>query len=128
MIYKTFFGKHIDLSKVIAISDAYFIDRMGRGGYYVGFDITCQLLEKPISCTIDICTGECVRFDEELNHHTLLINGEFKLLRDINNKKDIQAVKNLQAKVDEIITAWKSDNYKRECETRGMQVNEVHTP
>lgn len=44
----TFFGEYIDLSKIVSISTPVFIDRMGSGGYYVGFEIKCQLLKDPI--------------------------------------------------------------------------------
>ncbi len=48
MIYKTFYGNHIDLSKLVGVSEAYFIDRMGWGGYFVGFDMQFQLMDNPI--------------------------------------------------------------------------------
>ena len=47
-IVKIFTGKHIDLSKIISISDAY-IDRMGSEGWFVGFNIICQLRDEPLS-------------------------------------------------------------------------------
>lgn len=45
MIYKTCFGKHIDLSKIISISDAY---RAYDAFPMMKFEIYCQLLDEPI--------------------------------------------------------------------------------
>lgn len=81
-IYKTFYGKHIDLSKLISIDDAYYIDKLGAGGYSVGFDMHFQLLESPM-------------------HFRRYINNSIE-------KKDIIAVANLQKQIDEIIQAWKN--------------------
>lgn len=47
-IYKTPFGTHIDLARILEVSDAVFIDRRGSGGYYVGFYIQYQLRDEPI--------------------------------------------------------------------------------
>lgn len=48
MIYKTPFGTHIDLARIVEISDAMFINRMGSGGYFVGFYIHYQLKDEPV--------------------------------------------------------------------------------
>lgn len=36
-IVKTFMDTHLDLSKIVSISDAEFVDRMGFGGWFVSF-------------------------------------------------------------------------------------------
>lgn len=53
-IVRAFWGGHIDLSKIVSVSDAYFINRMSSGGYFVGFQIHCQLLDTPIEHVWDI--------------------------------------------------------------------------
>ena len=50
-IFKTRFGTHIDLSHILSISDAYFVDRMGSGGYFVEFQIQFILRDSPIFYT-----------------------------------------------------------------------------
>lgn len=46
-----FRGMHIDLDKIVSITDAYFVDRMGFGGYFAEFRVEVQLLDKPITFT-----------------------------------------------------------------------------
>lgn len=48
MIYRMFDGKHIDLDRILDISPAIFIDRMGYGGHFVGFSIQFQLRDDAI--------------------------------------------------------------------------------
>lgn len=95
-IVKTFIGKHVDLSKVVAISDAYFIDRMGFGGYYVGFDIYVQLLNEPIHFERELEREKEYKYTEE----------GFKIVR--TNDGEILAVKRLQEQIDELVEQWKS--------------------
>ena len=46
-----FKGMHIDLDKIVSITDAYFVDRMGHGGYFAQFRILVQLRDEPIEFT-----------------------------------------------------------------------------
>lgn len=107
-IVKTFFGKHIDLSKVVSISDAYFIDRMGSGGYYVGFDIEVQLMENPIHYRREFKWDE--KDYEGSKPKVKLVNGKledaFTFFSDKFNTR-ILAVNRLQKQVDELIEQWK---------------------
>lgn len=91
-IVKTFIGKHIDLSKVIAISDARFIDRMGHGGYFVGFEIDVQLRDEPIKYVRGF---EYIEESEGLK----IVYGE-----DGNTPL---AVERLQAQIDHLVEQWK---------------------
>lgn len=43
---------HVDLDHILAISEPYFVDRMGHGGYFARFDITMAFLDKPIIISI----------------------------------------------------------------------------
>lgn len=108
-IVRTFFGKHIDLSKVISISDAYFIDRMGSGGYYVGFDIQAQLLDNPIRYEREFEHCESGR-DCDHRPYPLRMDGRQVPASHYHNSKtdeDIMAVIRLQEQVDELIEQWK---------------------
>jgi hypothetical protein len=108
-IVKTFIGRHIDLSKVVSISDAYFIDNMGSGGFYVGFEIHCQLLDSPIKYERKF------EYDEEdFSGHrpkpvtTSISSDLYFLIED----KDILAVQRLQKQINELVEQWKSVNEK----------------
>ena len=95
-IVKIFTGKYIDLTKIVAITDAEFIDRMGYGGYYVGFTIYCQLLEKPIV------------YERKLDYREEKYeNGKIHAKTNDRNGK-ILAEENLQKQVDEIVSMWKN--------------------
>lgn len=107
-IVKTFTGKNIDLSRVVSISDAYFIDKMGSGGYYVGFEIHCQLLDAPIKYTRPF---EYDEYTHEGGVKVKLINGEFENTSNFlygENHRRILAVRRLQAQINELIEQWKS--------------------
>jgi hypothetical protein len=93
MIYKTPFGKHIDLSKLVSISDAYFIDRMGYGGWFVGFDMHFQLMDNPILFERELVEDKEYTFHDK---HQLIQEGGQPI-----------AVVNMQKQIDEIIKAWK---------------------
>lgn len=100
-IVKTFIGKHIDLSKIVAISDAEFIDRMGNGGYYVGFKIHIQLMDKPIEYMRKIT------YQEEEQDFGKWPDRKRYCESDFIHRKPI-AVVNLQRQVDELIRQWKA--------------------
>jgi hypothetical protein len=55
MIYRMFTGHHIDLSKIVAISQPKFVDMMGNGGYFACFTIDVQLMDKPLEFWFDLC-------------------------------------------------------------------------
>ena len=89
-IYKTWFNEHIDLSHILTISDAVFINRMGHGGLFVEFSIEFILRDSPITYS----------FDTQLDLHmefTQYPSKEFKL----------QALKLVQDNLDVLIASWK---------------------
>lgn len=94
MIVKTFIGKYMDLSKVVSISDAYFIDHMGHGGYFAGFEIHIQLLEKPIEYMRSI----------DADHSGIRPCPIF------NEAGKILGVAELQKEVDELVEQWRKVN------------------
>lgn len=87
--------KHVDMSKIVAISDAYFIDRYGSGGYYVGFHIDVQLMDQPL------------KYERELEYHEQHdTSGYRKSPKYGKNGKTIAEI-NLQREIDKIIELWK---------------------
>lgn len=100
-IIKTFMGTHIDLSKIVSISDAYFINNLGDTNYYfkgafkAGFDIHIQLLDKPIHYEIDFIDRE---FSDEYIP---------PLPKHWYGSDSLIGVERLQKQVDELIQQWK---------------------
>lgn len=101
MIYKMFDGRHIDLSKIVEITPAYFHDRMGSGGWFVGFTILFQLRD----------TRDTYEYDAE-QFVNLPQDWPEQLDKDRWGWADRNvaepAVAALQKHVDEIIEAWKA--------------------
>lgn len=98
-IVKTFIGKYIDLSKVVSISNAKFIDRMGFGGWYVSFEIHIQLLDSPIVYTRKFA------YDE----YKFGTSREFKKVY-AKDGVTLLAVERLQAQIDDLVAQWKKVN------------------
>lgn len=107
-IYKTPFGFHIDLDKIIAIGDAEFLDKMGSGGWFVTFSIDVQLRDTPITYTRELVFNTEYEFKHE--HHAIMIDGPSIAARIIDrvDPKRILAVANLQKQIDELISVWKA--------------------
>lgn len=112
-IYKTFYGKHIDLSKLVSIDNVYFTNRMSAGGYFVGFDMYFQLLDNPIYFRRHLNEFEyryiknekCFLGDEPYRSEICMVDGSWKSYSG-EDSENILAVANLQKQVDEIIKAW----------------------
>lgn len=113
MIYKAFIGKHIDLSKIVAIGDACFLDRMGRGGWYVGFSIDCQLLDHPLTYERRLTSEEYKFFkpddESDSRHHMVLTDGTMAHSQKLYGVSQDQmlCVANLQKQIDGLVDAWK---------------------
>lgn len=109
-IVKIFTGKHIDLSKIVSISDAEFFNRMGSGGWSVGFEIECQLLDKPIRYERSLAADE-YKFDNHYRLVTFMASGNLTSVHisDLNcdSIKSSLAICRLQDQIDEIIKLWK---------------------
>jgi hypothetical protein len=117
MIVKAFIGKHIDLDKVVSISDARFINLMGSGGYFVGFEIYIQLLDKPIKYMREFDRDEVSWENKVIDNKTypsvprpVTVSGSDRDSHYYTDGKldfDILAVQRLQAQIDELVEQWK---------------------
>lgn len=107
MIYKTFFNKHIDLSKIVSITDAYYIGSLyTSGGSSVGFDIHIQLLDSPMHYRRNFSIEEVERNDP------IKVDGTTLRFEDCQCESetydpDILAVHNLQKQIDVLVKVWK---------------------
>ncbi len=99
MIYKMFDGRHIDLSKVLEITDAVFDDRMGSGGWFVSFSILYQLQDNRSWYTYEM--EEIIKLPDDWYKHTHDRNWVYENV-------DKLACAELQKKIDEVISVWKS--------------------
>lgn len=116
-IYKSeLLGRHIDVSRILAISDARFIDRMGYGGWFVGFEILFQLQDKPLEYVRSLDRSEYEFVDgEDGSHHELVYVGKSGTpvldrhpSRNPNvSRLPILAVANLQRDIDKLVAVWK---------------------
>ena len=106
-IFKMFNGNHIDLSKILMISPAYFEDHMGHGGYFVSFDIHFQLLDKPLKFSRSLLNDEYERIESygRSNHFVKLIDGAVVEPNYYTNGQQMLCVSRMQKHVDEIVLA-----------------------
>ena len=100
--YKTFYGKYIDLDRLISISEAK--TELIESWYNVSFEMHFQLMEKPL------------KFSRSLNNEEFS-NGEDEYgslyrfpARDENGK--VTCEKNLNVQIQEIIDAWEAWKFK----------------
>lgn len=103
----------VDLAQIAAISDAYFIDRMGHGGYFVGFHVTFNTPPahaKPVSFQMD--------YIRELNssektwinstHWVILADGrKADWSKHQTPQEDLLCVNNLQKEINALVDLWK---------------------
>ncbi len=99
MIYKMFDGRPIDLSKVLEITDAVFDDRMGSGGWFVSFSILYQLQDNRSWYTYDV--EQYIKLPDDWTKHTYDHNWVYENVAN-------PACAELQKKIDEVISVWKS--------------------
>lgn len=103
-IYKIENGPYIDLDKLIHVSEAYFIDRMGFGGWYVGFKMEFQLRETAIEFIRELNESE-FQYDDEKGRHLLkLTNNELAVW--VDDYKEVLAVSNMQKIVNTLVFNW----------------------
>jgi hypothetical protein len=115
-IYKTFWGEYIDFDTVISISSARFIDRMGSGGWFVGFTIKTK--NGDLEYSRELCHYSEMEFrTNQLNgrmdgqHYLKMVNGSShgnNVLPYANREfdKNILACANLQKQIDQIVEDW----------------------
>lgn len=114
-IYKTFYGKHIDLSKIVSISDARATWK-GHEGLKVRFEIQFQLMDVPVEYSRDITDDERERGKE--------LKGSWQSLKIVDGgsmdyyghidttEPKLLCINNLQKQIDEIIFNWSISKIK----------------
>jgi hypothetical protein len=114
-IVKIFTGRYVDLSRIVSITDAYFIDRTGSGGLYVGFDMIVDAIDhKPSYSTIkDPVEPVTLHYRRELtcNEYSPLKEGEWNfgkryMLKCGEDGSTPLAVERLQKQVDKLVIQW----------------------
>ena len=104
-IVKTFIGRYIDLRQVVAISEAKFYDRMGNGGYFVGFEMHIKMLDEPIKYERKLT------YEEERDLERMMPENSRRFyLREVQYNQ-ITAVINLQRQINELVQQWKVATY-----------------
>lgn len=114
-IYKTFFGKYIDLSMIISISDPELKTKPGIG-FMIYFEIEYQLRDSPIEIWVevdksDVFLREQKYIDDVFPWVFRLEDGSTIDYYDLKKTDKPIAVKRAKIKVEEIIQAW--NNYKQ---------------
>ena len=121
-VYKTWWGEYIDFGKLISVTSAYFIDCMGVGGWFVGFDLKFQDSSNPVhyerelvhNFTGHVSDGGESWFDHEQHHcHMLLMSDGSSIpapdCRSLNkHSTSIRAVANLQKQIEGLIKDWET--------------------
>lgn len=101
---------HIDLDKIITINDAIFVNRMGHGGWFVGFSIECQLRDKTLVYERELIDDLEVKFSMTQGHLLLLTDGKWVNDASAINSDNVFAVHQLQQDVNRLIEVWKNEN------------------
>lgn len=110
-IYKTPWGLHIDLDHLQMVGEPHYMNRMGRGGLYVGVNLRFALQDKWWEYERPLNDNEC-RFVYQnapgsSNHEVLTVDGEWIEHQKVLRSEQVQAVKNLAVEVNQILAAWK---------------------
>jgi len=111
MIYKSeLLKKHIDLDRLLTVSDVRFVDMMGSGGWFVEFDLLFQLQDKPVVYSRRLDDSE-QRFTRETGFQLAIEDEQgnvvFSPYHVVKTNLKIVAVKNLQREVNELVYMWK---------------------
>jgi hypothetical protein len=117
MIYKTFFGKHIDLSKLVSVSDAMFMDGWFEfSPAHVRFEMEFQLLEHPLIYRrgmkdyFEFEHGSPGKYKLKTVSNTIIeVDGRNMY---VEKHEDLLCVSNLQKQINEIVQEWK--RFKKE--------------
>ena len=86
---------HVDLGKIVSVTDARFVNRMGFGGYFVEARIVAQLLERPLI----LCVQQDTEWEDE-SHRCL---GPCRTPEGVPTQ---QAA--MQSVLDELRAAWEA--------------------
>jgi hypothetical protein len=105
----------IDLDHVLAITDAGFINQMGFGGWYVGFQVVMAFRDKPL-----VFERELTKDEQGWDHdkksltssatpYLFNVDGSRSYKPDWNaDHKQFLCVSRVQSEVDKLIEAWRS--------------------
>jgi hypothetical protein len=98
-LYQLFDGRWLDLSHIVEVSPAYFIDRMGHGGWFMGFQIRFMFIDNPARYEYALAHFGLSKEDEGESwaHHV----GKYE------RRWSGEGVPKLQAEVDKLIAAWR---------------------
>ncbi|QIG70740.1 hypothetical protein EVB91_189 [Rhizobium phage RHph_I1_18] len=102
--YKLFNGHHVDLDHILTVSQAYFDDQMGHGGYFVGFSIQFMFRNEPIRYVVGVEWFVKEERDTFLGRYPVR---RVKFASTEHRDWEIaNALPVLQKEVDKLIEAW----------------------
>lgn len=110
-IIKTFTGINLDLSTVIAISDAQFDPFNRNNGFGVYFDIYCANRPEPFRYERDFTPDEKQAHADVTDYFTIIrVDNTFQHCHhgEQTNQADMLAVARLQAQIDDLIEQWRN--------------------
>lgn len=108
-LYKTPFGKTIDLSKIVYIDDAWFRQECYGGAAHVGFNIMYDNTIDRYEEEVDIADRNSVFCENGIYSFIYNKDEDGDVLRVQNPERNLEnlvCVQKLQAKVNEIIKVW----------------------
>lgn len=102
----------IDLDHVLAIGDAAFINRMGSGGWFVGFHLIMAFRDRPLLFERQMIYNDEHRFIHEKGYHVAkLVDGtETDSPGSLDDQRQLVAVAALQKEVDELVRIWRGNS------------------
>ena len=98
MIYKTFYGSHIDLTKLVQISKAQIIE----DSFNVGFLMHFQLMDNPLIYEVDVW-----EYAKEKLPNIIPDKGASYVYQEFIGGHKEEIIAEFQKQVNEIIKAWK---------------------
>jgi hypothetical protein len=106
-----FLAKHVDLDAIIYVNHARFIDKMGSGGLYVGFEMQFRLVDAPFQWWRELKYETEQRFihhkDSGGHHEVLRTNGEWVHHLEVG-EHELACVLTLQNEMlTQIIEPWR---------------------
>lgn len=101
-------NRHVDLAHISSVGEAQFIDRMGHGGWFCGFDIDFFLHDTPrrYEWMAEECGG--VKYTPSVSHMLEHEDGTWLSRPDTKKHGELICVRNLNARIlRDIIEPWK---------------------
>lgn len=105
-----FRGMWFDLDHILSISDVFFHDRMGSGGWFVSFDVIVAFRETAVRFTRELDRGKEIKFDHDLNYHLCaMVDGSWEdSPGSVEDPRTILAVANWQKEADTLRLWWEN--------------------